>query len=149
MRLNIYFKSSVDVYPSINVRVMVDSGNGLYDLVYVNRTVDVCRILRDSKYEPFLQLVLRTSLHSANYPRKCPIGKVILYLTLEFKIGLSGNISTLQKLFYVKNLVPNPEDFPPVLPEKKFYFAIRLLSKNGSALKPLVAYKIYIEIKNK
>lgn len=57
--------------------------------------------------------------------------------------------STLQKPFFVKNLRPNPEEFPPVLPDKKFYFTLRLLSKNGNVFKPLLSYKIYVEIKNK
>ncbi|XP_037032988.1 uncharacterized protein LOC119071962 [Bradysia coprophila] len=128
MRLNVYFLSSTEIYPFVNARVMVDSGNGLYDLEYFNRTVNVCRLLSDPKYEPFLQLVARTTLPASNFPKRCPIGK---------------------KLFYVKNLKPNPEEFPPVLPDKKFYFSIRLLSKDASTLKPLIAYKIYIEIKNK
>ncbi|KAJ6645472.1 hypothetical protein Bhyg_00678 [Pseudolycoriella hygida] len=107
---------------------MVDSGNGLYDMEYLNRTISVCRLLSDSKYEPFLQLIVRTTLSASNFPKKCPIGK---------------------KMFFVRNLKPNPEDFPPVLPDKKLYFTIRLLSKDHRELKSLLAYKIYVEIKNK
>lgn len=60
----------------MNAAVMVDSGNGLYDLEYLNRTINICRLLGDPKYEPFLQLVVRTTLPSSNFPKKCPIGKV-------------------------------------------------------------------------
>lgn len=60
----------------MNAAVMVDSGNGLYDMEYFNRTIDICRLLVDSKYEPFLQLVVRTTLPNSNFPKKCPIGKV-------------------------------------------------------------------------
>lgn len=76
MRLNIVFKSAIDIYPFMQAAVMVDSGNGLYDMEYFNRTIDICRLLADSKYEPFLQLVARTTLPKSNFPKKCPIGKV-------------------------------------------------------------------------
>lgn len=76
MGLNIYFKSFQKIYPYANAAVMVDNGDGLYDLQYFNRTVNLCRLLSDSKYEPFLQLVVRTTLPASNFPRKCPIGNV-------------------------------------------------------------------------
>ncbi len=77
MRLNVYFQSYTEIYPFANAAVMVDTGDGLYDLQYLNRTIDICRLLSDSKYEPFLQLVARTTMPASNFPKKCPIGKVI------------------------------------------------------------------------
>lgn len=79
MRLNVFFRNYMDVYPFMNALVMVDNGNGLYDMELINRTVDICRLLSDAKYEPFLQTVLRTTLPSSNFPRKCPLGKVSFY----------------------------------------------------------------------
>lgn len=69
----------MDIYPFINAAVMVDNGNGLYDLEYFNRTINICRLLSDAKYEPFLQVVVRTTLPASNFPRKCPITKVISF----------------------------------------------------------------------
>lgn len=77
MRLNVFFQTSISLSPFLNSAVMVDTGNGLYDMEYYNRTVNICRILSDPKYEPFLQLVIRTTLPASNFPKKCPIGKVI------------------------------------------------------------------------
>lgn len=55
---------------------MVDTGNGLYDMEYFNRTINICRLFSDPKYEPFMQLVVRTTLPASNIPKKCPLGKV-------------------------------------------------------------------------
>lgn len=85
MRLNIVFRSSINISPYLNAAVMVDNGNGLYDMEYFNRTIDICKLLSDSKYEPFLQLVVRTTLPASNFPKKCPIGKVIS-LSLVFSM---------------------------------------------------------------
>lgn len=145
MRLNIFFRSSIDISPFLNAAVMVDSGNGLYDMEYFNRTINICRLLSEPKYEPFLQLVVRTTLPASNFPKKCPIRKVISYSSKMFPWLIFHS----QKLFQVKNLKPNPEEFPPVLPDKKFYFTIRLLSKHQNIFEPLMAYKLYVEVKNK
>lgn len=77
MRLNIVFRTSINISPFLNAAVMVDNGNGLYDMEYFNRTINICKLLSDPKYEPFLQLVVRTTLPASNFPKKCPIGKVM------------------------------------------------------------------------
>ncbi len=75
MRLNVYFKSFTEIYPFANAAVMVDNGNGLYDLQYFNRTIDICRLLSDSKYEPFLQLVPEVLCPQAIFQRNVHLEK--------------------------------------------------------------------------
>lgn len=89
MRLNIFIQSIIPIpRPFISAAVVVDSGNGTYDLEYFNRTIDVCRLLSDAKYEPFFQLVIRLTLPSSNLPRKCPFKTVLLdYHNINYSLN--------------------------------------------------------------
>lgn len=62
--------------PFARVEFYVDAGNGLYDLKYINQTIDLCRFFRDKKYLPLAQLIYRFGREQGNYPTSCPIKKV-------------------------------------------------------------------------
>lgn len=64
--------------PFARIEFYVDSGNGLFDLKYLNETIDLCRFFRDKKYLPLAQMIYRFGREQGNYPTSCPIKKVEL-----------------------------------------------------------------------
>lgn len=56
--------------------IYLDTGNGKYELEFMNRTIDVCKLFRDGRYEPLLQLLYKVLLKYTNFLQKCPVPKV-------------------------------------------------------------------------
>lgn len=63
-------------HPFAQIEFYFDSGNGLFDLKFINETIDVCRFFRDKKYLPVIQLVYKSYSDQGNFPTSCPIKKV-------------------------------------------------------------------------
>lgn len=81
----LYSNGSLDVnmeitkpFPEMFVRseMYLDSGLGKYELEILNKTINMCRIFQDPRYEPLLQLVYKIILQYGNFPKRCPIQKV-------------------------------------------------------------------------
>lgn len=53
-----------------------DSGDGKYELEIVNKTISLCRLIREPRYERILQLFYKIMLQYGNFPKKCPVPKV-------------------------------------------------------------------------
>lgn len=58
--------------------ILVESTRGKYDLELVNKTINYCRFLSDRKYEPIAQVFYKMFSKSSNFPKSCPIRKVIM-----------------------------------------------------------------------
>lgn len=65
-------------FPELYVQceIYLESGYGNYDLKILNKTVSLCRIIREPRYEPLLQKVYKIILQYGNFPTKCPMTKV-------------------------------------------------------------------------
>lgn len=64
--------------PYVNLLAYSDSGNGHYDLELLNRTINVCSLFGNKKYDLLLQVVYRILKEQSNIviPARCPIIKV-------------------------------------------------------------------------
>lgn len=62
--------------PFARFEFYVDSGKGVFDLKWINETVDLCRFFRDKKYLPLMQLAYGFVVEQGNYPTSCPVKKV-------------------------------------------------------------------------
>lgn len=79
-------KTHLDVYinfvqdlpqTSIDLTVLHDSGGDKYDLVYMNKTVDVCQFLLNRKTNIFFDIVYKLIRDYIALPDRCPLRKVI------------------------------------------------------------------------
>ncbi|KAJ6640896.1 hypothetical protein Bhyg_05829 [Pseudolycoriella hygida] len=86
-------------YPEVHfiAEIYLDSGSGKYEMEILNKTVIVCRIFRQPRYEPLIQIIYKMVLPHSNYPTECPIRK---------------------NTYSVKGFRINTELLPPMLPEK-------------------------------
>lgn len=61
----------------IDLTVLHDSGDDKFDLVYMNKTVDVCQFLLNRKTNIFFDIVYKLMLeYATNLPERCPLRKV-------------------------------------------------------------------------
>lgn len=60
----------------IDLIVLHDSGNGTYDMIYTNRTVDVCKFLANKKINIFFEIMVNIMSDYVVLPNRCPIRKV-------------------------------------------------------------------------
>lgn len=75
--LSVYINLKKDIQkPFAKIEFYMDSGNGLFDLKYMNETIDVCRFLRDKKYLPVIQLLYKFYVEQGTFPTACPVKKV-------------------------------------------------------------------------
>ncbi|KAJ6640897.1 hypothetical protein Bhyg_05830, partial [Pseudolycoriella hygida] len=58
-----------------HIELYLDSGSGKYEMELLNKTINLCRLLREPRYEPLFQIVYKMILQYSNYPTKCPIPK--------------------------------------------------------------------------
>lgn len=79
----------------IQVAVMFDEGNGKYDNVYLNKTIDLCKFLSTPSYEELIQIYYKILLkYENNFPSNCPMGGGVsiscrlLFLLVEFLVIL-------------------------------------------------------------
>lgn len=63
--------------PFIDLTVLHDSGNGNYDMVYTNKTVDICLFLINKKYNILFDIFYKMMEDYVEMPKRCPIRKVI------------------------------------------------------------------------
>lgn len=101
--------------PFARFEVFVDSGNGLIDLKYINKTIDMCRFFREKTYMPFLQIIYRTVVDQGNYPTSCPIRQVIILLIFDLHKTLTSTseCQTFSFLYkYSKYLRHDPDSHP-------------------------------------
>lgn len=80
----------------LHMSIDVDLGNGKFDFNAMNRTIDVCRVYRDRKYEPFIQILYKSVLPSCNCPSRCPIGKVKIFKFLMHEPAFELNFRFLE-----------------------------------------------------
>lgn len=63
--------------PFVDFEVVHDSGNGNFDLVYANKSIDVCMFLRQRKLNILVEIVYKVlSDYDADLPKRCPIRRV-------------------------------------------------------------------------
>lgn len=53
-----------------------DSGDGKYDMVYANKTIDICEFLSNRKVNVLLDIAYKILTESGDLPKKCPIPRV-------------------------------------------------------------------------
>lgn len=54
-----------------------ESANEVYDMEYINRTIDYCKFFSNKRYEPVLQVFFGIFAAKSDMARSCPIKKVI------------------------------------------------------------------------
>lgn len=59
-----------------HITVLMDSGNDTYDMLYVNRTLSVCKFLENSRFNPLIGVFYQVLLDVIELPQRCPILKV-------------------------------------------------------------------------
>lgn len=60
----------------IDFELLHDSGGGHYDMVYVNKTVDVCKFLNNRKLNVFFDIIYRIISDYCELPKSCPLARV-------------------------------------------------------------------------
>lgn len=75
--LNISVNILRDIYrPFVHFELLYESGQGNYDLVYMNKTIDVCMFLNNRKLNIFFQIMYRILSDYVELPERCPIRRV-------------------------------------------------------------------------
>lgn len=54
----------------------MESGNGVYDMEIVNRTINLCEFFINPRYEPIIQVFYKAVSRNAVVPSSCPVQKV-------------------------------------------------------------------------
>lgn len=74
----------------------VDSGSGKYEMEIANRTINICRLFREPRYEPILQILYKLVIQHGNFPKRCPIQKVklVFYSATNFLLFFYHSKST-------------------------------------------------------
>lgn len=62
--------------PFIDVQVLHDSGDGSFDLVYMNKTIDVCMFLNNRKSNVIIDIIYRMLSDYTELPQRCPVRRV-------------------------------------------------------------------------
>lgn len=74
---NVYTNISQDISQAfLHATVTLDSGNGNFDLVYLNKTVDICQFLINRKLNIILDILHKVMSEYVELPKRCPIPKV-------------------------------------------------------------------------
>lgn len=60
----------------VDLEVLHDSGDGFYDMVYMNKTVDLCMFLNNRKLNVFFDIAYKLLSDYGDLPKKCPLHKV-------------------------------------------------------------------------
>lgn len=63
--------------PFVDFEVIHDSGNGNFDMVYVNKTVDICMFLHNRKTNILLDVIYKSLSDYVDMPKRCPVRRVI------------------------------------------------------------------------
>lgn len=54
-----------------------DSGNGKYDMVFANKTIDLCAFLNNKKSNALFNIAYKMLTETGELPNKCPIRRVL------------------------------------------------------------------------
>lgn len=74
MYLNV-LKDNIDLYASTGIHL--ETNENEFTTEFVNKTISVCRLIHDRRYEPFLRLIhMILKDYSPEFINKCPIKKV-------------------------------------------------------------------------
>ncbi len=67
-----------EVIPEIflHMTVLLDSGNENFDLLYLNKTISVCKFLENKKSNVFLGIAYEATSVYVDLPKRCPLVKV-------------------------------------------------------------------------
>lgn len=78
--LNVYLNVKEQFNHSFaHVEIFMESPeSGRYDTEVFNRTVDACKLFKDSLYEPLMQLIYAIMLEYGEFPTSCPVKPVCL-----------------------------------------------------------------------
>lgn len=76
--------------PFLHTGIYFESDNGKYDLELLNRTVDMCKLYRNKRYEPILQVIFKLLENNfTHWLKNCPIKKVTIILTEKESIKVT------------------------------------------------------------
>lgn len=56
--------------------IKLETSDQIYDLEFINKTINVCEFFKNRRYEPILQLLYKVLNKRQSFPTRCPIGKV-------------------------------------------------------------------------
>lgn len=116
---DVHFQFVQDIaQPFIDLIVVHNSGNGKYDMVYTNKTIDVCKFLINRKSNIFFDMTYKIMSDYVDMPKRCPIRKVPKPKILFFFSSISS-FYTSQKQYQLLNAFMDPEKFPSFLPDHK------------------------------
>lgn len=63
--------------PFMHTDLYLESNNGTYDMELLNHTVDYCEFLKQSRFRPVAQLILKLfEEHFTHWFKTCPLNKV-------------------------------------------------------------------------
>ncbi|KAJ6635420.1 Integrator complex subunit 10 [Pseudolycoriella hygida] len=75
-------KDNIDLYA--NIRICFEANKNQYTTEFVNKTISVCRLIHDRRYEPLLRAIhLSLMEYSPEFINKCPIQKKLYFTRME------------------------------------------------------------------
>lgn len=75
--ISIHLNFLQDVYNMFAKTVIkLETSDQVYDLEFINKTINVCEFFKNRKYEPILQLLYKVLNKNRSFPTSCPIRKV-------------------------------------------------------------------------
>lgn len=75
--IDVYFSIFKDIpRPFIDLQIFHDSGNGHFDMVYMNKTIDCCMFLNNRKSNPIIDIAYKMLSDYGELPQRCPIRRV-------------------------------------------------------------------------
>lgn len=133
-----------EIYTDVSLVVDLNDKND-YDFEVVKRTINTCRLFKESSYEPVVQFLYKLFLRSGNFPTECPIKKVN-----NFNINCNYLIQKLifQGMYYIKDMKTDPKDLPQMMSGKKAILTVKHLTKENKVMKLLTFYKVYFEVES-
>lgn len=61
----------------VDFEFLHDSGNGRYEMVFANKTIDLCLFLNNKKSNALLNIAYKILTESGELPKSCPIRRVM------------------------------------------------------------------------
>lgn len=116
--LFIYLKSLVDVNQAFLTVVLSFSTDrsDKFDMNYLNKTVNFCKLLSGARYEPLIKLIYQLSSKKWHLPQRCPIKKVFANFANLFRFSQTYNFRTICFMLQTTRLSPtNFRQFYPKL----------------------------------
>lgn len=140
-------KQSRDYF--MQIVIAFDEGNGKFDHIYLNKTVDMCKFLSTPSYETLIQIYYKKMLkYENNFPTECPIGGgVSIFLFLQYSLYLLNFWLFYQNYYYLRNLEINSLSLPPNVPGSNAYIYLYfLLKEDTDKFKYLSGGKTFINL---